>query len=777
MIKPRLSVRRAPHTMASFVLPILLLLLIPVSTSHVFLPRRQTKLKPSSTSTWLASDHDAFRYQRQRHKLVGFATRRLQLLRGGADAEYLDLDVITAEDNAEDVGKEEELASSVSVVNDVTVMESTSTVQIDSTGSSSSSDPSNIQSVIDDNDSETPNNIDETVYATIGVLNVPTTLGDNSILLGYKCNDNPNDQIHERWGIQQDLSATQQSDNDIALAEIHGCLSHGIVLNLSQKLFDSEGDTSQSIASQDLDDVLLGIAEGIIRRLKGTEPIQIPLYITFEDVQQSDETSEIIAQQTTDYINEYMELALSRLGQLHIGNHHIPERLDNDDDDVSVDKSILGQCQVVPIYSGCSASETAAILASTILEQNSDKEISMLNIVPLSLFGILCNQMYKEISKSRLSLDGYDNNSGIVVEWKKLSEDTIIKKEDASSVNNGEEVGEATESSPELIEMESISTELNEREEVTEVTESSPEIEMESISSELRQRVQSEMAMAFVDVEESLLELESKMDEAILNFDSEDESVEKHPTPDFSSDVDAIFGAMSDSFLALVNEFEAMNESEKEWLELQRIEAIKQVAGTSVLRLFNLHLQSLRDHFGLWYERTLESCVGDFAFDAEPQSDWKIQSQRAAKQAEEGFMKAAFGSIPKICQHPDGELCNELVGIFTCAEALHGLLEDMFEVTSLRGMDEEEWNAIMSADEEDGASVDLQATKTRVGLRQLIKNVKAKVQKRGPAKWYERLALKGLVIGVNFIQGWIALQVLRREARKRDLAMPKFPLF
>ena len=153
----------------------------------------------------------------------------------------------------------------------------------------------------------------------------------------------------------------------------------------------------------------------------------------------------------------------------------------------------------------------------------------------------------------------------------------------------------------------------------------------------------------------------------------------------------------------------------------------------------------------------------------------KSQRQNAARQAEEGFMKAAFGSIPKICQHPEGELCDELGVIYSCVEALRGLLEDLYEVTSTRGLEEEEWEDIMGASVED--SNDVEQIKSRVGLRQLIKNMKAKMQKRGPAKWYERFAAKVFVIGVNYIQGWIVLQALRREATKRDIAMPKFPLF
>jgi hypothetical protein len=174
--------------------------------------------------------------------------------------------------------------------------------------------------------------------------------------------------------------------------------------------------------------------------------------------------------------------------------------------------------------------------------------------------------------------------------------------------------------------------------------------------------------------------------------------------------------------------------------------------------------------------RALEDDFGTGGDSQKDKMKRKLRRQESARQAEEGFTKAAFGSIPTICQHPDGELCDEMVGKFSCVEALRGLLEDMYEVTSTLGLEEEEWEDIMDA--EDCDDVDLHMpSKSRVGLRQLIKNLKAKLRKRGPAKWYERLALKVLVIGVNYVQGWMLLRALRRDAMERDLAMPKFPLF
>jgi hypothetical protein len=49
--------------------------------------------------------------------------------------------------------------------------------------------------------------------------------------------------------------------------------------------------------------------------------------------------------------------------------------------------------------------------------------------------------------------------------------------------------------------------------------------------------------------------------------------------------------------------------------------------------------------------------------------------------------------------------------------------------------------------------------------------------KRCPAKWYEKLAARALVLGVNYLQGWLAWQGIRRAAAERDKDMPKFPLF
>jgi hypothetical protein len=105
----------------------------------------------------------------------------------------------------------------------------------------------------------------------------------------------------------------------------------------------------------------------------------------------------------------------------------------------------------------------------------------------------------------------------------------------------------------------------------------------------------------------------------------------------------------------------------------------------------------------------------------------------------------------------------------------------MYEITAARMLEEEEWDEIMdssvagSEPSSQGSSTTL--FKQRIGLRQLIKKIREERRKRGPAIWYERWAGKAFIIGLNYLQGWFALQTLRREAIKRDQDMPKFPLF
>jgi hypothetical protein len=86
--------------------------------------------------------------------------------------------------------------------------------------------------------------------------------------------------------------------------------------------------------------------------------------------------------------------------------------------------------------------------------------------------------------------------------------------------------------------------------------------------------------------------------------------------------------------------------------------------------------------------------------------------------------------------------------------ALQGLVSDMMEATTLRQSEVEE-----DGDEENGNDTDVEARPKRV------------------ARWYEKLAARALVLGVNYLQGWLAWQGIQRAALQRERNMPKFPLF
>lgn len=322
-----------------------------------------------------------------------------------------------------------------------------------------------------------------------------------------------------------------------------------------------------------------------------------------------------------------------------------------------------------------------------------------------------------------------------------------------------------------------------------------------TMSMEFRRKLNAILAAVISRADESLTELESEMDDCFLIQDEEDEELinngRTHPMPLFSDRVNAIVDDVSSTFASfVVQHTDIMSETEKAYVHDERIRVLEQVlfGSTSdreescVQRLFNLHLQSLRDYFGWRYEVALTSSGNDHVMSDggdDARTLWKSRQRDAAREAWEGFDSAVSASIPRICQPPNRELYDVETreGVFSFVEALRGLLEDMQDATTALGFDDEEGldDIVHLRMDGQGDAVNdysqLQSTTKRMGLRQVLKSIKGKFGKRGPSRWYERLAAKAFVIGVNYVQGWIVLQTLRREARRRDLAMPKFPLF
>ena len=623
-------------------------------------------------------------------------------------------------------------------------------------------------------------NNNEMVYATIGMLSlIPKKYEkhngssdlDNKILLCYRHHGNSSCQI-DSWGIKKtiikgnDVAALNEENSSwnkedveyLAMAEVMGCLCHSIVLNLPEHILDES-----QLENQHLDDVLFCLVEGVMRRLKSIErpaqnEITIPIVVSFggKTVNESDEANNIT--KVKEYLQLFLERALLCARDRHFGDESKKTGADNN-------KTAATNYKVLVSFSHRSASEAATEMAEEDIGQGGSigKETLVENLVPRSIFGILATQINNDISTRWSSLHNVDAETPVV--WEKLHKSECTKANEQDENGSENEIESADEAAS------------------IDATTNTISLSPSQLVSEMIQRL---MAREFVNAEESLLEMESKMDSAFLNG-SEDEA----PMPEFGNDADAILSAMSASFYSLMDEFGSLTDEDREWVEAQRKETLMQFAGTGLLRLFHLHLQSLRDHFGRWYENSIDSLMAnDFGEASEEGNDgildqkaWESGRRDAARRAEEGFVLAAFGSIPQICRHPEGELCEEMAGMYGCTEALRGLLEDLLEATSKRGLEEEEWKDIMGVSADDdpmppGSDVNVHTSSNpRIGLRQLIKNIKNKRQKRGPAKWYERLAGKALVIGVNYIQGWLVLQALRREARRRDLSMPKFPLF
>ncbi|KAL3784896.1 hypothetical protein HJC23_012499 [Cyclotella cryptica] len=602
---------------------------------------------------------------------------------------------------------------------------------------------------------ESEKSIESSIYASIGVINFSpthhhqsTTAYEAKILICHKSNGAI---CNEYWGIYN-LESEHPDDSDCnyrAAATTMGCLCHAIVLSLPMEKF-SDNDIRR------IDDTLLCIARGIVRRLKSvevsTQKVMIPVTITL--MEKSAYEQGIMLKK---YIEQYLDLAVSRALELQKKpNTHMNYFSRGFKVEVSISLR--------------SAAETAAELSERVLEKledsNTNSDVSVdneavknddgyvgvyeNNLVPHSLFGVLLSNTHKHICKT---LPWMKNNGNVrPVEWTKISDQFLTSLTAGSrTIQNHED----TKRRNDIISSNTMQSPP------------SPQI----LSPGFQEKVESLMAVLFVDAEESLNEIETRIDNSF--FDLRDPDLQDSAIPEFGADFDRILNAISESFLHLIHDDTSLTGSDHQWANAQRLVTLKQITTTGIHRLFQSFLQNLRDHYGRMYEGALDK------FSSAKGVTYERYRLDAARRAEEGFMKSAFDSIPQICRHPDGELCGEMSALYSCVDALRGLLDDMYEATSTRVLEEEEWEDIMDNSIENAIlnQGDTSIFKERIGLRQLIKKIRDERRKHGPTKWYERLTAKALIIGVNYFQGWIILQSLRREARKRDLSMPKFPLF
>lgn len=258
-------------------------------------------------------------------------------------------------------------------------------------------------------------------------------------------------------------------------------------------------------------------------------------------------------------------------------------------------------------------------------------------------------------------------------------------------------------------------------------------------------------------LEEKLMELEAKQDGVLLDD-------QKMPILEFGRDASDILSIASNALNTNEVRSHILGLFDGDYVLEQRGKFIDKV-NENVRRLFDNQLQSLREYYGKRYENIIAKLEEDDDVDILDLDEDEVEQRRIkhdtiladeAKKSTEGFRTAADNAIPSFVKK---EEMKELAAGYNYAVVLEGLIRDMLKATLDSQSLEDEWgnvNGNFDGEEEDGLPA-----KTR----------------RGPVKWYEKLAARGLVFGVNYLQGWLAYQGIKKSAEERDRMMPKFPLF
>ncbi len=282
------------------------------------------------------------------------------------------------------------------------------------------------------------------------------------------------------------------------------------------------------------------------------------------------------------------------------------------------------------------------------------------------------------------------------------------------------------------------------------------------------------------DSDGRLTKLEMKQDEVLPDLDT------KMPILEFGKDANDI---LKDAKMAFdINDGDGDGNTilkhvhgaiDSEYVDLKCREVLVQV-NAHVHRLFEHQLQSLREYYGRRYESIIERLQDDDDIDNDNDGgddddlDQEALKQRRmkrdeilaeeAKRATEGFRTAASNAIPFILRQ-QGELKNFSVA-YRYEAALDGLIRDMMHATSSLQSLEDEWDSVNNNEAEDDDDDGRDGNLPTMGTR-----------RKGPVKWYEKLGARVLVFAVNYLQGWLAYQGIRKAAAERDRLMPKFPLF
>lgn len=309
---------------------------------------------------------------------------------------------------------------------------------------------------------------------------------------------------------------------------------------------------------------------------------------------------------------------------------------------------------------------------------------------------------------------------------------------------NGEKMKVARPEEMEDIEEDSMSQEL---------TKESTSIE--KVNDKLKMAVHEKLEHFSAEIEDQLSALERKQDEVLLNE-------KKMPILEFGRDVGDLLKVASNVFKTRDVRNLMEGSIDKDFVESERNKLVAGVNG-EIRRLFEIQLQSLREYYGRKYEAVIEKLQENeddniLDMDEEQLKQKRIENDKVlteeAKKVTAGFRAAAENAIPSAFRDRD---LKEFGAEYNYEGALDGLIRDMLQATSELNSSMEEWESVNIGD-------DMAAASTTS-------------KKRGAVKWYEKLAARVLVFGVNYLQGWLAYQGIKKAAEERDRMMPKFPLF
>lgn len=201
--------------------------------------------------------------------------------------------------------------------------------------------------------------------------------------------------------------------------------------------------------------------------------------------------------------------------------------------------------------------------------------------------------------------------------------------------------------------------------------------------------------------------------------------------------------------------------------------------------MFRQQLESLREYYGRRYELLIHEIesASDSSTETPIRSSTNMEQQiiHVASKITESFRVAAQNAVPQLCK--EGTSLHDIDGGYGYVDVLAGLIRDMTDISSSVQRMNEAWdNANEMEQEEDDDEdntfglEDEEPRKKGQWYSRVI-NIFKKKKRQRPAKWYEKLASRAITLAINYLQGWLAWQGLKKAAEERDRNVPKFPLF